>query len=250
MGQNTPHYALVQVARAEDRWGELRSLLQVPCEQSWRKLCKLLGTWPDARELQEAVVPYCAAALERAQGWTHPLRRAPDTWLYTLFEQVPVYTWGMTAWMDRLKRRHGLGHTLSERLVQEGYQMNPIWQLVRTLELGMDGDSLFKWEIGDEGARVLFHSPQLSCLRVLNLWDNWISDRGVTELVRSATMTALEVLDLSENRITDEGAIALASSPKLRRITSLNLRNNLLTERGERAIMRSPYLNPAAQLEL
>jgi hypothetical protein len=78
------------VTRSDDRFGELRSLLQrAPDPQTWGELCALLDAWPEDASLTEIALPYCEAHM---RGWQDAWRVAPKRWITRLISGHPLPT--------------------------------------------------------------------------------------------------------------------------------------------------------------
>ena len=104
-------------------------------------------------------------------------------------------------------------------------------------------------DIGDAGATLLAHSPQLANLSDLNLNENSISDLGATALANSPHLTRLRWLLLENvdgnyvNTIGPHGAAAIAASPFLSLLDVLTLDDAMIGAAGADAIADSPNLS-------
>jgi uncharacterized protein (TIGR02996 family) len=119
--------------------------------------------------------------------------------------------------------------------------------LLGLTHLRLDGNE----GIGNDGARALAWSAQLSRLASLGLHYCHISEEGAEALAWSPHLASLAKLDLSTNYfLRDDGVRALASTPCWTQLTHLNLRNINLRAEGVRALSACPQLASLQHLVL
>jgi uncharacterized protein (TIGR02996 family) len=90
--------------------------------------------------------------------------------------------------------------------------------------------------ITGKGFKALVHSPHLTNLRHLAVYNSDLGDRGCAEMVKSGILARLKVLDLTSGCITDTGAAALAACPAFARLERCVLHRNRLTDEGIEAL--------------
>jgi uncharacterized protein (TIGR02996 family) len=112
-------------------------------------------------------------------------------------------------------------------------RLPPVFARLRTLDL--HGNSL-----GDDGARALASSANLSGLTGLTLSGNRIGNAGVQALAASTAFPRLAVLVLSGNDIENAGAQALAGSASLAGLASLEIDANPIGGEG-REVLRARF---------
>ena len=88
-----------------DMFGEIRSKLHHPSPSNWQIITQWVRKWPDARERDEVILPYCTAQL---RAWPDRLRVAEDAW----FESFTSGEDDRETWraLYSLARRLSLGH--------------------------------------------------------------------------------------------------------------------------------------------
>jgi uncharacterized protein (TIGR02996 family) len=98
--------------------------------------------------------------------------------------------------------------------------------------------------------RILFASPNVARLTVLNLAGNRLDPETARALAASPHLGRLRALDLSGNSLRTAGARALATSPNLANLTTLNLAGADIGPAGGRDLADSPHLKRLTTLDL
>ncbi len=108
--------------------------------------------------------------------------------------------------------------------------------------------------IGCEGMRALTESPNLACLKTLDVSGNDIGSSGFRSLASSPILAPLNHLRIHANRVGDGGVAALAQSGLLDRMLKrdgrLDLRENNIGPAGAVALAAAPALALARTVDL
>ena len=113
-----------------DMFGEIRSKLHHPSPSNWQIITQWVRKWPDARERDEVILPYCTAQL---RAWPDRLRVAEDAW----FERFTSGEDDRETWraLYSLARRLSLGHdTIALRQWRDLVNLD-CWSELRSLSL-------------------------------------------------------------------------------------------------------------------
>lgn len=160
----------------DERFGELRSLLQQPpSSQVWDAMIALFGGWHH-EALANLAIPY---ALEHLERWPDDITREAEPW-----------------------------QTGALLLISPDSYQHPQLRLINALTITHRG-------IGAPQLASLLAWPGLPQLRSLSLRANDLTDAEAAAIAACPHLSGLRALDLSNNQITDVGAAALASSPYL-----------------------------------
>jgi hypothetical protein len=215
------------VTRSDDRFGELRSLLQrAPDPQTWGELCALLDEWPEDASLTEIALPYCEAHM---RGWQDAWRVAPKRWITRLVEGEPIPALTLAR---RIRAHNTLyGHARAQPLIR-----HPALATLTHLDLSLSG-------IGEEDAHALFAALSPSCaLTSLDLSRNdcetlralgdWLALPALPPLKRLCLVELVDVYSTNKAHMMTHALQQLAASPA--RIKHLDLSDNLHLHSGER----------------
>ncbi len=246
----------------DERFGELRELMHSRHgEDRWQAACAMVQDWPQARHLEETVIPYL-------RGWfarDDTIRLAPDAWWTwsasdTLIPQHPALSLatGITWRVSKGRRVEAQRHALhSAGLTCHKLYWRSSWQAARHLLnlpdaplTGLIALNLRDRQLDDEGAHALAQSSHLSRLSALLITHNQIGCEGATALAQSPSLAKLNTLDLNQNQLCDAGALALARSPQLHSLTSLHLSRNWLGDAGAIALASAAHLSQLTSLHL
>jgi uncharacterized protein (TIGR02996 family) len=115
----------------------------------------------------------------------------------------------------------------------------------------LDALDLNYGKLGAGRAELLFSSPHLGRLRLLDLGNNNIGQSGVQALAAATPrLSGLRLLALDDNNLGDTGATTLLSSPLLGQLRALNLEGNDLTDATLDRVGSTPAASGLLQLHL
>lgn len=103
-------------------------------------------------------------------------------------------------------------------------------------------------EIGNETAKALGETAQMTGLKKLELERGYIDSEGIVEFVKGRVIEQLEELNLSANKLKDDDIKILAETPKLSSLRVLRLGQNLIGDEGVKAIGESTTLSNLTHL--
>jgi hypothetical protein len=214
----------------------VRALVQQPGPMSWRLLGELLDVWPDARERDEVIVPYC---LDSLRAWPERLRVAPLRWVGRAMKGEPP---AALALCTRI--------TIDDTLALVG-GLDPLF----ALELpALTHLSFRSWTLNQRVLRRLLSAPLCAGLTSLDLYDHRLNEALWDMLLGWERLPQLHHLGLERCRLTPRwdvreaapaGGLVLLSrllSLKLPALVSLNLRDNKLREEDMEAMAEAPAL--------
>jgi uncharacterized protein (TIGR02996 family) len=98
--------------------------------------------------------------------------------------------------------------------------------------------------------QILFDTPFLTGLRLLDLSACGLTTRGVGVLAGSALLGRVPEIDLSDNQVGPGAVEALAAAPAVASVRVLSLRNNPIGDAGGKALAASPHLDGLQRLDL
>jgi uncharacterized protein (TIGR02996 family) len=101
-----------------------------------------------------------------------------------------------------------------------------------------------------EDLPALANASSLTCLRELNLNDNYLRNRAAMILAEGLLLPQLETLHLNSNLLGDAGALAIREWPPLPRLTRLSLGHNQIFAAGIQALAEAPALRGLISLDL
>lgn len=194
-------------------FGDLRSLLQsshlLP-EEQWRQLCDIVEQFA-GEELEEVILPYCLAHLERIPLET---RRVPLRWLERLLrsEALPFLT--IAAVLDTEARSMRLENIGAEVLAK-----TPHLDHLRVL-------TLRRQLIHSTGLEHLLGAYWMEDLEQLHLDENLLGDSGIAMLAASAPWPSLDTLSLRATGIARSSVDRLFDSSLMLRLKRLDLSRN------------------------
>lgn len=175
-------------------FGTLRSLLQTPSRDHWKRLCGLLDRhqrrWEEPY-MQERVLPYVTSHLERWPSTLH--RYAQHSWLH---DAMNSYSPPQLQFATAL---HLVGHELTPKRLDTLFESR--------LLLNMKLIDLSGKKLGDDLLLNLLANPHLTKLRELDLSNTNITALGVQLMMESKHLKALERLELNSNSLRDADSL-------------------------------------------
>lgn len=276
-------------AGAIKTFGDVRSMVQQPANpEAWEALCHALGNWPDARELEDVVLPYVLTHLER---WPDAVRTCPERWIDGVIRgaRAPVFSVVRALMLgDRrlrdvdmltLARAPALEHITHLDVGDNPIGMDGLEHLVDTphakglrtlvldgLGLGVSGMQMvatsghlraleaLSWRRGSHGLpsiRALTDSKKLGSVGSLDLSDNESLDKRALEaLSQSAMFEELHTLALDGVPLKMSGLSALVRRADPRRLRRLSLREASLHDAALQMLARSPNLEGLLWMDL
>lgn len=223
-----------------DMFGEIRSKLQHPSPSNWKTITKWIRAWPDARERDEVILPYCLASL---RAWPDHLRVADTSW----FERLVTGEEDRSAWRAAyaLARRLSLGNdTIALRQWKELLDLD-CWSELRSLSLRS-----IKFG-GARGFEALIDSGMLAQLSHLAIQDIDLDAGSFDALLEQfAEMPRLRALEFERARLTNRQLDLLLKARIARRLRALSLRDNNLDARSCQIIQQAPTLPELERLFL
>lgn len=219
----------------EDRFGELRSLLQSPPdEESWEQLCTTLDAWPDMEQLEQEVIPYVLSYTEK---WPSELCELPERWIWRAKEglQAPMlklvtmvnYSW--TDGLDAEERAHIIGN-------------HPHLNRLRSLVLDYT-------HINAETLQELARSPNVQHITTLSLADYWQDGDATQRVFLSAPLPALKQLKLNGYGL-DEAFPQMLQAPYIDQLNTLELSDAELEREQLKALIKTGLLKQLERLAL
>jgi Ran GTPase-activating protein (RanGAP) involved in mRNA processing and transport len=234
--KNTIRIMVEASERSAWMWGELRSVLEsLKGEDLLKALQKLVDSWPDDQERDEAVIPH----ILRSRNFTSLIgtRWFLDSEKRKLIdEDTPPLSLFLATTLDLWKS--GLRDEVVQKIVQ-----SPLVQNIKELYLNDN-------KISDDGCVSIGESKYLNNTIVFNLADNNIGERGAVSLSKSQHLKSLSELSFSSNKIGDDGAIALINSPNLSSLRRLSISYSGLGDDTMLVLSTTPYKNKLKYLDL
>ncbi len=249
---------------AEDRFAELRSILQeAPSARTWRALCAQLEHW-DRAPLQELALPY---ALGHVQRWPeHLLRDVPERWLAQILRDEPQP--GLVL-CDTLALVPPIMSVDQMVKLINAPQLGPLRSLTintqykikaRTLKQVLDTPKLRTLErlfihqlINSSLSLEALTLAPIDALKGLSLVSAQLDDVSWSKLAREARWrSALTTLDLSHNNLTADTGFRhlLRASAPAATLSELCLNNNQLSDTLIEALADAPRLGALTTLNL
>jgi uncharacterized protein (TIGR02996 family) len=168
------------------------------------------------------------------RGFLEELHLSPRDWNKhgpRLFAHHPIY---------RVRVPKGLG-------VDGAGALAVVPQLTRVRVLSLHGCELYE---PLKTLEILFATPFLTGLRLLDLSACGLTTRGAGVLASSPLLGRVPEVDLSDNQIGPGAVEALAESPAIANVRALSLRNNPIGDAGGKALAASPHLDGLLRLDL
>lgn len=179
---------------SDDDFGTLRSLVQTPSRDHWKRLCGLLDRYKrdwQAAYMQENVLPYVRWHMAR---WPETMPRyAQHSWLH---DAMNGYTPPQLQFATAL---HLVGQELNHKRLVTLFDCP---MLLNMSIIDLSGKTL-----GDELLLNLLANPHLTKLRELDLSNTNITALGVQLMMESEHLKALERLELNSNSLRDADSL-------------------------------------------
>lgn len=175
---------------SDDDFGTLRSLVQTPSRDHWKRLCGMLD--------------------RHKRDWQAP---------YMQENVLPYVRWHMSHWPETMPRyaQHSWLHD-----AMNGYTP-PQLQFATALHL-------VGQELTHKRLVTLFDCPMLLNMSIIDLSGKTLGDELLLNLLANPSLTKLRELDLSNTSITALGAQLLIESKHLKALRRLELNSNSLRE--------------------
>ena len=223
-----------------DMFGEIRSRLHHPSPSNWQIITQWVRKWPDARERDEVILPYCTAQL---RAWPDRLRVAEDAW----FERFASGEDDRETWraLYSLARRLSLGHdTIALRQWRDLVNLD-CWSELRSLSLRS-----LKFG-GARGMESLIESGMLAQVSHFALHDIELDAGSFDALLEHfEDMPRLRSLEFERARLTNRQLDMLLKTDSARRLRALSLRDNNLDAQSCQIIQQAPPLPELERLFL
>lgn len=218
--------------QSKDTFGDIRSRLHHPTASNWQTITQWVRRWPDARERDEVILPYCIAQL---RAWPDHLRVAEDVW----FERFIAGDGERGAWRAIYSLARRITFSNDTIALKSWRQLLDLacWGELRSLSL-----RTIKFG-GARGFDALFESSMLDSLAHLCIEDIPL-DNATTRALFSHLERAhrLESLELERVRLSNAQLEALLTSPIGKQLRALSLRDNNLDEMSCALLSEGPTL--------